>query len=273
MIGIVTDSSSDLPAEVAREAGITVVPLLIRFGTVTLADGVDLEGDQFWTRLAQAPPLPETAAPPMGAFLDAFEAMGRDPDIEGVVCLTLSSELSATYETAVLAARQAALPIRVIDTRLVSMALGLAALAAAEEAGAGGDLQEVADAGARAAARANVFAAIDSLEYLERNGHIGRIPALIGGVLGIRPLLTLEQGVVASAGRTRSRAGALAAISRHLSGRRIERASVLSAGGADIGDLVTTVRALASEPLVTELGPVVGTHTGPGTLGVAYLEA
>lgn len=273
MIGIVTDSSSDLPPKVARSAGITVVPLRIRFGNETFIDGADMGPEHFWSRLARDSPLPETAAPTMGAFLDVFESVGSRSEIEGVVCLSLSSDLSATYDTAVLAARQAPVPVRVIDTRVVSMALGLTALAAAEEAAGGAGLEEVADTGARAASRANVFAAIDNLEYLERNGHIGRVSAFLAGLVGVKPLITLEDGVVAAAGRARDRAGALAVISRHLSGRPITRAAVLGSGGTDISDVTATVRALAHEPLVAELGPVVATHTGPGTIGVAYLEA
>ncbi|MGH8912467.1 MAG: DegV family protein, partial [Acidimicrobiia bacterium] len=161
-IGIVTDSSCDLPTDVARRHGIGIVPLTIRFGDEAIVDGADLDSSAFWQRLERSPQLPETAAPSPGAFLDAF---GRLGDVDGVVCLCLSSRLSATYQAAVLAAEESELRVKVIDSEVVSMALGLVAINAAEVARTGAGLEAVAFAAAQAAARSNVFAALDTLEY------------------------------------------------------------------------------------------------------------
>lgn len=269
MIGVVTDSSCDLPEDLATAEGIGIVPLTIRFGTQAFADRTDLTTAEFWTKLATSRHLPETAAPSPGAFLEAFEGAGR---VEGILCLCLSSELSGTYQSAVLAAEQAGMPVKVLDTRVVSMALGLVAITAARGAAAGGGLDVVAAQAANAARRANVFAALDTLDYLERGGRVGRVSALLGGLLDIKPLITLDDGVVATGGRVRTRSRVLAALTDHLAERDVERAAVLHSGSPDVERLVEALSASTRDLVVAELGPVVGTHTGPGVLGVAYLE-
>ncbi|MGA7269924.1 MAG: DegV family protein [Acidimicrobiia bacterium] len=270
-IGIVTDSSCDLPPELATRHGVTVVPLTVRFGEEALADGVDLDAAAFWHRLGTSERLPETAAPGPGAFLAAFDALA---DNEGVVCICLSSRLSGTYQAAVLAARQAEMPVKVVDSGVVSMALGLTVLTAAEAADAGGGLESVAATAAESARGANVFAALDTLEYLERGGRIGHLSALLGGVLDIKPLITLEDGVVAAAGRARTRKRALASIARHLAERAVSRVALIHSSTENL-PLLRDALGLSGmdELVVAELGPVVGTHTGPGVLGVAYIEA
>lgn len=274
-IGIVTDSSSDLPRPVASASGIGVVPLTVRFGDQTFTDGVDLDNAGFWQRLEAASPLPETAAPSPGAFLDAF---GAATDVDGIVCITLSSLLSGTYQAAVIAADQASLPVKVVDSGVVSMALGLVALEAAQAAAAGNDIGGVAEAAADAARRANVIAALDTLEYLERGGRVGRVSALIGGLLDIKPLITLADGVVTAAGRARTRSKAMAAVVEHVAALDLETVTLVHSGAAGVAGLIAALAAAnpgldLTDPLVAELGPVVGTHTGPGVLGVAYLRS
>lgn len=269
-IGIVTDSSCDLPAESARLHGIGIVPLSVRFGDGALVDGVDLDSSEFWRRLEASPHLPETAAPSPGAFLDAFARAGG---VDGIVCLCLSSQLSATYQSAVLAAEESEVPVKVVDTGMVSMALGLVAIAAAEVARTDATLEEVASVAAQAASRANVFAALDTLEYLEKGGRVGRVSALLGGLLDIKPLITLEKGTVAAGGRVRTRSKAIAAVADHVASRQIAEIAIVHSSASDVPRLITALGAVVDDPIVAELGPVVGTHTGPGVLGVAYLEA
>lgn len=273
-IGIVTDSSCDLPADVVTRHGIEVVPLTIRFGETAFRDGVDLTTAEFWDRLGDSTHLPETAAPSPGAFLDAFS---RHDDVEGIVCVCLSAALSGTYQAAALAAEEAAVPVKVVDTGVVSLALGLVAVAAAEAAAGGGGVETVAEVAASTSSRANVFAALDTLEYLERGGRVGRVSAFLGGLLDVKPLITLEAGVVAPGGRVRTRSKAIAAVADHLAGKPVSRLALLHGGGADLPGLISAVSAIAStsgdEPIIAELGPVVGTHTGPGVVGVAYVEA
>lgn len=269
-IGIVTDSSCDLPPDLAHRHGVTVVPLTIRFGDAAFLDGVDLDTSSFWQRLEGAERLPETAAPSPGAFLDAYNSLA---ELAGVVCVCLSTRLSGTYQAAVIAAEQAEVPVKVVDSGVVSMALGLTTLAAARAADAGADLDQVAAVASRSAARANVFAALDTLEFLERGGRIGRVSALLGGILDIKPLITLDGGAVAAGGRARTRAKALSAVARHLGGRAVEDVALIHSSAGDLPLLRDALGLPGPDtPLVAELGPVVGTHTGPGVLGVAYIE-
>ena len=273
-IGIVTDSSCDLPADVVRRHGIDVVPLTVRFGDEVLTDGIELSSADFWQRLGGTRDLPETAAPSPGAFLEAFT---RAEDVDGIVCLCLSTQLSGTYQAAVLAAEEAPIPVKVVDSGVVSLALGLVAVEAAVAAAAGHKLEEVAAVASEAASRANVFAALDTLEFLERGGRVGRVSAILGGLLDIKPLITLDAGVVAAAGRVRTQLRAAAAVADHLAGRTVARYGLIHSGAAAVPRLIEAIAERTSlavdDPIVAELGPVVGTHTGPGVLGAAYLEA
>ncbi|MEX2278895.1 MAG: DegV family protein [Acidimicrobiia bacterium] len=274
MIRVVTDSAADLPVEMRTRLGITVVPLTVRFGTETFTDGVDLDAASFWPRLEAGSGLPETAAPSAGAFIDAFERLADD-GAGGVVVVSLSSRLSATHQAAIIAAENfRRIPVRVVDSHTVSMAQGLVAVAAAEAAGDGSALDDVADVAVAAVAQVDILVALDTVDFLRRGGRIGGAQAVIGGLLDVKPLLTVEDGVVAAAGRVRTRSKARAAIidraSAHRSARRM---AVLHGGSDDVGEIVDAIRAVVgTHVFVAELGPVVGTHAGPGTIGVAYQQ-
>jgi DegV family protein with EDD domain len=275
MIGIVTDSSSDLSSEVCAAHHIELVPLTIRFGEEELVDRRDIDTSDFWVRLKASTILPETAAPSPGAFLDAYKRLAA-AGAEGALAICLSSGLSGTYQSAVLAAEQYSdIPVKVIDSTVVSAALGLQVLAAADGSAAQMPLEKLTEAALANTGKSNVFAALDTLEYLRRGGRIGAASALLAGILDVKPLISLADGAVAPAGRVRTRSKALAAITDHLLtlGDRVSRVSLMHGGGSDLAGLAAAVRtALPNlEPLVTEIGPVVGTHTGPGLVGVAYL--
>jgi DegV family protein with EDD domain len=276
VIGIVTDSSADIPADIRSLHSVTVVPLTIRFGDESFTDGVDLDNAGFWSRLRSSDGLPETAAPSAGAFMDTYEALARE-GAEGIVVLTLSSRLSATHQSAVIAAENMAddIPVRVIDSKTVTIGLGLGVIAAAERAAEGGDLEQVVAAASECLESVELLAVLDTLEFLRRGGRIGSAQALLGGLLDVKPLITVEDGVVAAAGRVRTRTKARAAIvERAASNASARRMAVFHGDAADVLELVEAVRELAqTDVLVAELGPVVGTHAGPGTLGLAYSRA
>lgn len=274
MIRVVTDSAADLPADVRTRLGITVIPLTVRFGTETFTDGVDLDTSSFWRRLEADSGLPETAAPSAGAFIDAFERLATDGE-DGIVVVSLSSRLSATHQAAVIAAENfRRIPVRVVDSQTVSMAQGLVAIAAAEAGGAGSSLDEVTVVATNAVSRVDILVALDTVDFLRRGGRIGGAQAMIGGLLDVKPLLTVEDGVVTAAGRVRTRSKARAAIiDRALAHRNAQRMAVLHGGSDDIDEVVDAIRAAVGEHVVVaELGPVVGTHAGPGTIGVAYQQ-
>jgi DegV family protein with EDD domain len=278
-IRVVTDSASDLPEEIATRLGIDVVSLTIRFGDEEFIDRVELTPDEFWAKCKSAKTLPETSAPSVGAFQDAYER-ARAEGYDGVLVLTLSSLLSATFQAATLAADavSAFIEVRVVDTLNVSMGQGLIAIDVAEFAATGAGLQEVDDLARGLLDKSGVVGTIDVLEHLIKGGRIGGAKALIGQVLSIKPLVELKGGVVAEAGRQRTRAKALAAVARTTATHAPLRRLALVHGACSEAD-VEALHALAVEiesehPIVvTDIGPVVGTHAGPGIIALTFVES
>jgi DegV family protein with EDD domain len=273
MIRIVVDSSCDIPPALVDQYGIRVVPLTIRFGSQEYTDGLDLDHEGFWSRLASSEELPETAAPAAGAFVDTFEALKAER-AAGVVVVTLSSELSGTYQSAVIAAERMApeLDVRVVDSGSVSMAAGFQALAAARAAQDGAEIGHVVSAAVSSRERTQIFAALDTLEYLKRGGRVGNTAAFFGTLLNVKPLITLAEGVVSAAGRARTRTKAVAAVLDHLAAQsNIAELAILHGAASDLEEFRDRLGSVTDAPIIdAELGPVVGTHAGPGVIGVAY---
>lgn len=276
-IRVVADSACDLPDELLARLGVTLVPLHIRFGAEELVDRAELSTKEFWARAAGADQLPETAAPSPGAFREAFEAAQAD-GAEGVVCVDLSSKMSATIQAARQAARdlEGTFPVRVVDSLTVTMALGLVVQTAAEAAGGGADLDEVAAVAERTAAQVKVFGAIDTLDNLKRGGRIGGASALVGSLLAIKPVIEVRDGVVEQESRQRTRVKSLRYLADKV--KAAQPVARLAAFGADAGDFDQFLGMLADvrteQPLlIGDIGPVIGTHAGPGAVGVAWLPA
>lgn len=275
MIRIATDTSADLPRSVVEDLAITEVPLTIRFGETEYVDRRDLSVEEFWVKLPLAAELPQTAAPSVGAFEEAYRSLAMD-GADGVVAVCLSAALSGTLQAAELGARSLAgeLPVRAVDSRVVSGALGLSVMAAARVAAAGGDLDAVTAAAASASARANVFGALDTLEYLKKGGRIGAAQAFFGELLNVKPLITLDEGVVAPGGRVRTRKKALTALLDHASevAADTEEMLVVHSEAPDLDTFTARLaeRFDANRTWTAPLGPVVGTHAGPGVIGVCY---
>jgi DegV family protein with EDD domain len=261
-----------LPEQLAATHRIQIVPLTIRFGDSELLDRRELRPIEFWERLKTSQRLPETAAPSAGRFRDAYEQLAEE-GATGIVTICLSSSLSGTFQAAVIAAEQTqAVPVKVLDSRSVSMGLGFQVLEAARAAARGDDLAGVASTALANRDRTNLVAALDTLEFLQRGGRIGNTQAFLGGLLNIKPLITIEEGVVAALGRVRTRSKALTALVDHLAalGPSVAEIAILSGDSPDVEELRLRIGGLAETHLVTGIGPVVGTHTGPGVLGIAY---
>jgi DegV family protein with EDD domain len=275
-IRIVTDSACDLPDDVVEQHKISIVPLTIRFGEQEFVDRFELSAGEFWARCAATPTLPETAAPAPGQFEDVYRRLA-DEGADGIVVVSLSGGVSATFQSAELAAREVAdlIPVRTVDSRTVTLGIGTIALAAARAADEGADLDAVEALAQDLASRTRVFGALDTLENLKKGGRIGNARALLATALSIKPLIEVRDGVVEQAGKQRTRSKAL----RHVVSRlaeyegRIENLAVLHADCSDVDEFVAMVRPYADgEIIVGEIGPVVGTHAGRGTIGVAFHE-
>ncbi|MBV8461972.1 MAG: DegV family protein [Acidimicrobiales bacterium] len=274
-IRVVTDSACDLTAALTEPRDLTVVPLTIRFGEEEFVDGRDLSPTQFWARCAASPILPETAAPSPGAFQQAFEAAADDGH-DGVLCITLSAGVSATYQSARTAADAVGgrIPIRVIDSRSLTIGLGLLVIEATDLAAEGASLDAIGERIESFVPHVVVLGVVDTLEHLEKGGRIGGARALLGSLLSIKPVLAVVDGVVEEESKQRTRGRSLRyVVDKVRNGPPIHRIGVANGAAPDVDEFVGMFEDVKSEfPLVvTDLGPVVGTHSGPGTVGVCVL--
>lgn len=275
-IHVVTDSACDLAPDVAEAHGVRVVPLTIRFGDEELVDQVELSAKEFWDRVVTGPHMPETAAPSPGAFQQAF-LDAAEAGADGVICIDLSSGVSATYQAAQTAASAVADRIRVavIDSRTLTMGTGLLVLAAAERAADGMGLDDLVSTIEEMKTRTRVYGVIDTLDYLRRGGRIGGAARLIGSMLSIKPVIEVRDGVVEVESKQRTRVRSLEYLtSKVRDSAPVERLAVVNGAATDI-DLLLGMMAEVHDPsdtLVGDLGPVVGAHAGPGTIGVCLVR-
>ena len=276
-VKLVTDSTADIPPEVASELGICVVPLYVHFGEEVYRDGVDLTPSEFYRRLTANKTLPTTSTISPGEFAQLFDSLAEEND--GILAVVISSELSATYEAAVqgkqlMKAEQCS--VEVIDSRLLVSALGLVVIAAAKEAKSGASLDELVNVVNSAASRVHVRMAFDTLEYVRRGGRIGAAQAFLGTLLNLKPILTVKDGVTAPVVRERTRAKAIEHLCRFAAGfPKIEEMAVeYTTTPKEALEMVEYLgHVFPKERIyVSTVGAVMGTHLGPGALGVAILE-
>lgn len=273
-IRVVSDSACDLPDAVVQELGIRIVPLTVRFGETELVDREDITSAEFWTRCAAFPGLPETAAPSPGAFEGAFRQLAEE-GAEGVVCVTLSSDLSGTYQAADLAAKAVAadLPVRVIDSRFVSLAQGRLAMEAARLAADGKGIEDVAGAAEDGIVRTKLYAALDTLDNLKKGGRIGGAQALIGTMLSIKPVISIVDGKVEEEGKPRTRGRALKyLVDKVKEHGAVENLAVIHAQAPDLDEFIDMLSSVSprDQILVGDVGPTIGTHSGPRAIGVTF---
>jgi DegV family protein with EDD domain len=272
-VRVVTDSACDLPDDLIERNGIGVVPLTIRFGNEELIDRKELSTDEFWRRLADSDVLPETSAPSAGAFEGAFRRMVED-GATGIICINLSSKLSATMQSAQVAAQalQADCPVVVIDSLMVSMGLGSLCLTAAQRAADGDSLESIVANVTDRRNRSKLYGALDTLEFLKKGGRVGNARALLGTMLAIKPVLEVRDGVVEEAGKVRTRSKALRLLVDRVKEGPFENLSVLHGNAPDVDELLDLLEPLAARDqiVVGQIGPVIGTHAGPRVIGVTF---
>ncbi|MEU7021795.1 DegV family protein [Streptomyces sp. NPDC046203] len=272
-VAIVTDSTAYLPPQALERHDVTVVPLTVVIGDRALEEGTEISARSLAEALQKRRAV-TTSRPAPEVFAAAYRA-AAEAGAQGIVSLHLSGEFSGTYDAAVLAAESAPVPVRVVDTRMVGMALGFCALAAAETVEAGGSLDEAVAAAEKRAVGTSAYFYVDTLDYLRRGGRIGAAQALLGSALAVKPLLELEGGRIELREKVRTASRAIA---------RLEEIAVERAGTGPVDvavhHLAAPERAAAlAERLrerlpavrdlqVTEVGAVIGAHTGPGLLAV-----
>ena len=272
-VRIVTDSACDLPQALADELGIIIVPLSIRFGGDEFIDRRDLTVKEFWAKSAASPVLPETAAPPPGLFEQEYRALIAD-GASGIVVISLSGGLSATIQSAELASRSVAdeISIAVVDSQSCTMGLGTIVVATARAAQDGASFDEVTALATDLSARTKVWGALDTLENLKKGGRIGGAKAMLASVLSIKPIVEVRNGKVEEGGKQRTRKKALAFLIEKLqSYDNVENLAILQADCDDVDQFLAMLRPhYSGEIIVGDIGPVVGSHTGRGTIGLAF---
>jgi DegV family protein with EDD domain len=278
-VAVVTDSGANLPAEAQDEYGIHIVPLKVIFEDQTLRDGLDVEPSRFYELLGAVSQLPTTSQPSTGDFFEVYSRLSEEAD--AIVSIHLSELLSGTIKSA-LAAQELVnhVPIEVIDSRSASLGLGFVVLAAARAARLGQSLPEVVAAAKQLIPKVNVIFVVDTLKYLHMGGRIEGATAMLGTALNVKPLLHLCDGEVNPLERVRSKCKAtermLAIMAQRLQEDRsngVLHAAVAHADRADEAlELKQQVlsRFQPAEFYLTELTPAIGTHVGPGTLGLGW---
>lgn len=272
-IRVVTDSSCDLPQSLVDALRIEVVPLTIRFGDEEFVDREELSTDEFWSRLEHSKLLPETAAPSAGAFEAKFRAL-QARGATGVVCINLSSHLSATMQAAQVAAAAVSVdfPVQVIDSRSASMGLGNLCLTAARRAADGDSLESIVTEVVNRRDRTKLFATLDTLEFLKKGGRVGNARALLGTVLSIKPIIEIREGVVEEDEKVRTRSKALKLLAAKAAEGKIEHLAVLHGNAPDLDELLALLDPIfpRDEIITGVVGPVIGTHAGPRVIGVTF---
>ena len=271
-IKIVTDSTADLPSQLAKELGITVVPVYVRFGDQVYRDRVDISEDEFYQRLLHDPIHPSTTQPSPQDFFEVYHKLSKEAD--GVISIHVSSKLSGTYNSALQGKEMVGgeCPVEVIDSRVTTMGLGQLAIAANTIAESGKNLQQVAEEVKQVIPSIHLLGLLDTLKYLALGGRIGKVQALLGSVLSVKPMLTIKDGELVPAGRIRSRT------------KGMDRLFDFVKNTVDIQDVAIVYNTTPDEAQalvgrmgsifpkerirLARLGPALGVHAGPGILFV-----
>ncbi|WP_029421650.1 DegV family protein [Alicyclobacillus macrosporangiidus] len=277
-IAFVTDSTAYLTPEQVRAHGITVVPLSVIFGDVAYREGVDITAEAFYEKLAEAKTLPSTSQPPVGKFVEVFERLLQDHDT--VLCYLLSAKLSGTVRAAETAAGMVEGRVRVIDSEYASYGIAGPLLDGVRMAEQGASSDEIVAYWERIRSQVKSLFIIDTLEYLHRGGRIGGAAAVLGSLLQIKPILTVVDGRLDLFDKVRTHRRAMERMLAEFDaaasgGARLRVGVVHSRRLAEAEDLCRQLTAKYPniEVEISELGPVIGTHTGPGVLAILYYPA
>ena len=271
-VKIVTDSTCDLPTDRTASLGVTVVPLTVFFGEEAFLDGVELGADAFYERLGQSETLPRTSQPSVAQFKEVYEQLSGET--EDIVSIHLSSRMSGTLNSASIAREDlpSGVHIDIVDSYNTSVGLGAVVVEAAEASLRGASRAEVVDIAREAVDRVHLYAAVDTLEYLRKGGRIGRASSFLGSLLSIKPIVHMEGGELAPLERVRTRTKALDRLYELATAdQTISRLYIAAAADAAAAQsLAERVRPRLphTEIFVGDVGPIVGVHVGPGTVGI-----
>lgn len=275
-IAVVTDSTAYIPDDLLDKYDIHVIPLNVNWDDKSYLDNVEISAEEFYNKLQTESQLPTTSQPSAGAFKSLFLKLADD--YEGVVAILISSDLSGTIASALAAKEMVGdFPVEIVDSRLTTMALGFLALKAAEVAQAGGDINQVAEAANSMIGQVRVLFVVDTLEYLHKGGRIGGAKRLLGSLLSMKPLLELVDGKIDTLDSVRTKKKAiqtmLSFFEEDAKAKKGIHLTIFHGVAERDAEQVKEYVVDAYKPktlIMSKLSPVLGVHTGPGTLGIAY---
>lgn len=272
-VAVVTDSTSDLPAEVAEDLGITIVPAQIQFGDKAYRDGVDMGNEEFYRRLRASDVLPKTSPAAIGTFRETYGRLSAQA--ESIISIHVASNLSATHDVAKMASADSPCPVVVVDSQTASMACGLLAIIAAKAARGGASLSEVEGLVRKAVPHTITLAVFGTLEYLAKGGRIGRAQAFLGSALKMHPILAIKAGQVIPMERVRTRPKAVERLCQIVEtfGTPREMAVMWTTDPQASQDLAHRLSSVFPEERMyrASIGPSMGSQVGPDALGVALI--
>jgi len=276
MAKVITDSVADLPPEVINELGITVIPLYVHFGTETYKDRVELSAEEFYHRLETTPVLPKTSAPSPGLIAEAFDRVAESSD--EILAIFLSRKFSATYDAALqgISLMKRKCRVEVIDSTVAIMGQGLLVIEAARKALAGANLNELLDLVSKAIPKIHVRASFDTLKYLAMGGRVTKLQVMMGSMLNMNPVLGIKNGEAFPFARVRSRTKSIDWLYKFTTSCKKVKAFAVEYGTDAVEAKSLAKRLTSAFPSVpiyiSNVSPVIGTHTGPGIISVTVLE-
>ena len=276
-IKIVTDSTSDLDKDTAKNLSVEIVPLNVHFGDEVYKDGIEINSDDFFDKLINGTVFPKTSQPSVREFIDVYEKLGNDGS--DIISIHISDQLSGTINSARQAAKhlEGKIKVHIIDSKQISISLGLITISAATAVKEGKTLNEVLDLTESLIARSHVFTALDTLEYLEKGGRIGKAKSLVGKILNFKPIIGSADGIIDAFGRGRSNTACMIKLEELVkSTGEIESIGIVYSTDKSLADKfseqITQNLKLEKPPKSYQIGPVIGVYGGPNVIGVGIIS-
>jgi DegV family protein with EDD domain len=276
-IKVVTDSTSDLDKDTAKDLSVEIVPLNVHFGDEVYKDGIEINSDDFFDKLINGTVFPKTSQPSVGEFIDVYEKLGNDGS--DIISIHISDQLSGTINSARQAAKhlEGKIKVHIIDSKQISISLGLITISAAKAVKEGKTLNEVLDLTESLIARSHVFTALDTLEYLEKGGRIGKAKSLVGKILNFKPIIGSADGIIDAFGRGRSNTACMIKLEELVkSTGEIESIGIVYSTDKSLADKfseqITQNLKLEKPPKSYQIGPVIGVYGGPNVIGVGIIS-
>ncbi len=276
-IKVVTDSTSDLDKDTAKDLSVEIVPLNVHFGDEVYKDGIEINSDDFFDKLINGTVFPKTSQPSVGEFIDVYEKLGNDGS--DIISIHISDQLSGTINSARQAAKhlEGKIKVHIIDSKQISISLGLITISAATAVKEGKTLNEVLDLIESLIARSHVFTALDTLEYLEKGGRIGKAKSLVGKILNFKPIIGSADGIIDAFGRGRSNTACMIKLEELVkSTGEIESIGIVYSTDKSLADKfseqITQNLKLEKPPKSYQIGPVIGVYGGPNVIGVGIIS-